>query len=82
MPNPHQTMLNYPTTRKGKTQQLPMSIPSSQNLPQQYQNPSSLLSIKHSHSAPDDMSYLNSDMVINKFQCCFPRYMYIFFMNR
>lgn len=65
MPNPNQTLLNYPLTRRAKTQQHSMSISSSQNLSQQFVNPSSLLSIKHSISTSDDMSFLNNDMVDN-----------------
>ncbi|CAF3932113.1 unnamed protein product [Rotaria sordida] len=69
MPNPTQTMLNYPLTRKAKMQQRVLSRAASQeipmNIPQQFTNPSSSLTNQQRASTSTDMSYLNNDMIVN-----------------
>jgi hypothetical protein len=69
MPNPNQTMLNFPLTRKAKTlQQQSIARSASQDIPlnisQQYATSSSILSNKRSISIPEDMSFLNNEMVM------------------
>lgn len=66
MPNPNQTMLNFPLTRKAKTlQQQSMSRSTSQDIPlQQFATPTSLLTNKHNISTPENMPFLNNNMVM------------------
>ncbi|CAF0902970.1 unnamed protein product [Adineta steineri] len=67
MPNPNQTMLTFPLTRKAKTQRSASIIGSADmplNIPQEYSTASSLLTNKHSISTPENMSYLNNDMLM------------------
>ncbi len=68
MPNPNQTMLNFPLTRKAKTVPRAMTRSTSQditlNIPQQhFATPTSLISNKRSMSIPGDVSHLNNDTV-------------------
>ncbi len=63
LPNPNQTIFNYPYTRKAKIQQRSISQDISLNVPQQFVTTSTLLPNQHSRSTPEDMSLLNNDMV-------------------
>jgi len=63
MPNPNHTILNYPYTRKAKTQQQQRSMTRSTsqdihlNLPQQFAT-----TTKHSLSMPGDLPFLTNDV--------------------
>jgi len=66
MPNPNHTILNYPYTRKAKTQQQQqrsMTRSTSQdihlNLPQQFAT-----TTKHSLSIPGDLPFLTNDVIL------------------
>jgi hypothetical protein len=69
LPNSTQTIMNYPLTRKAKAQQHSMVRSDSEdvslNMSQSFATPTGLLPPKHSLSAPDHLSFLNTDMVIN-----------------
>jgi hypothetical protein len=70
LPNPTQTMFNYPLTRKAKAQQHLMNRSASQDVSlnmtssSSFATPSALLSRKHSLSTPEHIPYLNNEMVI------------------
>jgi hypothetical protein len=68
MPNPNQTMLNFPLTRKAKAQQRSMSRSTSDdiplNMPQQFVSSSSLLSNEHSTSTTGNMRFIHNEMVM------------------
>ncbi|CAF3142913.1 unnamed protein product [Rotaria sp. Silwood2] len=66
MPNPTQTMLNFPLTRKARMQQRPLCRAASEDIPmtmpQQFSSSSS--SNQQRASTSSDISFLNNDMVM------------------
>ncbi|CAF3570841.1 unnamed protein product [Rotaria sp. Silwood1] len=69
MPNPTQTMLNFPLTRKARMQQRSLTRAVSQDIPmtipQQYSSSVSSLTNQPRASTSADTSFLNNDMIVN-----------------